>query len=398
MIDFGGDQYTFHCLNEAAEKTGRAFRFLSLHPDDAWSWFDFMQALTPLSPATVPMATNAIHGSFGTDLGEGYPKAYWGRLGYTFVSRTIRSFVADGTFNPTSTDFLRRLVKSGERTRLQDLNEAQLVAEQLLDYPQLQPNEWAESAIDPGRAINEGEVIYGFLPVLQQPGARTIGALIVWAFVAEAVRRRYEGRPQRRLFIICEEFAQIAGAKLWEDVLLLARKFGIHLILTNQSSDSLKAHQPLYSIVYDNTALKLWLTPYSKEDIETLQNRSRDELKSTGVSKGYRSGTSSVSMRNDYEPRLEANEIREAAGKAFEGFMMINDGQGHKDPIHFRFTPECSADEHRRLSNLPLPKRARPVDIPIWGSPTARDDVDRTERQIRLDALLELKRGQEIWK
>jgi hypothetical protein len=48
FVDFGGDRFAFHALKKAAVRTGRAFRFLSTSPTDAWDTFNPMHLFSPL--------------------------------------------------------------------------------------------------------------------------------------------------------------------------------------------------------------------------------------------------------------------------------------------------------------------------------------------------------------
>ncbi len=116
----------------------------------------------------------------------------------------------------------------------------------------------------------------------------------------------------------------------------------------------------LLPVLFDNTAIKIWLTPISPDDIDALQSLSNDELKTRGSTKGFRSGVSSVSMHEVYEPQLEANDIRDAGFTGDQGFLILNSFQGHVEPTRFRFAFDVSRDEYDRLATTPLPKREKP--------------------------------------
>ena len=390
MGDLGGDQYAFNLLRELARQLNKMFQFLSVNCDDDWDSLDPMAAITPLGDLSV--GTSYLQSILGGDHGEGYGAGFFGRYCYVSLLRILMGFVAECAHSPTLHDFARRFASS--KGKLSDQSEAQLAAEMLLTYDQIQPSEWGHKRIDVPEAVERGQVTYGFLPTLMHPGARMLATTLVFSFVLEAMRRHYAGLPVRRIYLCIDEFPSIAGSKQWADLLALARKYGIRIIVLTQTSEQLKSRdRDLLPVLFDNTAIKIWLTPTSTEDKEALQSLSKDQLKQRGATQGFRSGVSSVSMHEVYEPRLEGNEILDAAYSAGQGYLICNAFQGHVEPQRFRFTPDLPRDEYERLAGTPLPKRERP--FPKVAPNEA--DTDRSERQAALDKMLQAKQRQLIW-
>lgn len=378
FIDLGGDQFAFNALKQQAEAFFKEFRFLSLNPADDWDSLDPMEPIAGLDD--IPLAVSHISTFLGADYGEGWGRSFYLRMSLVMIADALQRLRAEGITAPTLQDFVRSSPKRGKRSS--DYSEAQLAAELLLTYPQLQPSAWDHKQIHCNLALERGQVVYGFLPVLMNPGARMIAAAMVSSMVLAAMHRAQLGLTPVHVYIVVEEFHSVAAAKLWNDLAVMARKFHVSLICISQSSAQLKTKdRDLFPIMFDNTALKVWLTPLG-EDIEALQSLSRDVLKNRGATKGFRSGTSSLSLHEVYEPALEANEIRDAAFTGLEGFLMINDFQGFKEPVRFRFEPEFSVAEHARLSQLPLPKRES-----LRSGHVAVDDAKRAMRQEALDQL-----------
>jgi hypothetical protein len=390
LCDLGGDTYAFNRIREACEKTTRPFQFLSLNREDDWDSLDPMAAITPLSDLSAGVAY--LHSVLGGDQGEGYGTGFFGRYSYVSILRILTGFVAEGDLCPTLHDFARRFSKS--KGKLSDQSEAQLAAEMMLTYDQVQPSEWGHKRILVPEAIERGQITYGFLPTLMHPGARMLATTLVFSFVLEAMRRHHAGLPIRPIYLVIDEFPAVAGSKQWADLLVLARKYSVRIVCLTQTSEQMKSRdRDLLPVLFDNTAIKIWQTPTSPDDIVALQALSRDELKTRGSTKGFRSGVSSVSMHEVYEPHLERNDILDAGFTGDQGFLILNAFRGHEEPTRFRFSFDVSRDEYQRLVTTPLPKREPPSN----GGPGAADLAARDRRRNRLAELLDRKRRQLDW-
>lgn len=389
LCDLGGDQYAFHRSRETALKVGKSFQFLSVNKDDDWDSLDPMAAITPLTDLS--MAASYLQSIFGGDHGEGYGPGFFSRYSYVTILRLLMSFVAEGVYSPTLHDFAKRF--AGGRGKLSDQSEAQLAAEMMLTYEQVQPSEWGHKRIDVREVFEKSGVTYGFFPTLMHPGARMLATTLVFSFVLEAMRRHYAGLPQRPVYLCIDEFPSIAGSKQWADLLTLCRKYSIHILILAQSGEQMKSRdRDLLPVLFDNTAVKIWLTPISLEDIDTLRALSKDRLKQRGTTQGFRAGVSSISLQEVFEPILESNDIRDAAYSGDQGYLIVNAWQGHVEPVRFRFTPDVSQSEYDRLATLPLPKRDPSVPLPQSGEDSAVAD-----RQAMLDALWRAKQQQFRW-
>lgn len=391
ICDLGGDQYAFNRLRERSQQLGRTFQFLSVNRDDDWCALDPMAAITPLGDLSV--AVSYLHSIFGGDHGEGYGAGFFGRYSYVSILRILMGFLAEGIHSPTLHDFAKRF--ASVKGKLSDQSEAQLAAEMMLTYDQVQPSAWDDKQINVSTAIERGQVTYGFLPTLMHPGARMLATTLVFSFVLEAMRRHYAGQTVRPIYLVIDEFPAIAGSKQWSDLLVLARKYFIRIVILTQTCEQLKSRdRDLLPVLFDNTAIKIWLTPTSQDDMETLRGLSKDELRQRGTTHGFRAGVSSVSMAEIYEPRLEANVIRDVAYTGDQGFLIANAFTGHQEPIRFRFGFETSPAEYARLAVTPLPKRTPPAERTMAGIA----DPDIGKRQAQLDALLAAKENQIRWR
>ncbi len=224
MCDLGGDLYAFNRVRQACIQLKKAFQFLSVNRDDDWDALDPMAAITPLNDLSV--AVSYLHSILGGDHGEGYGAGFFGRYSYVSILRILTGFVAEGEYCPTLHDFARRFSKS--KGKLSDQSEAQLAAEMMLTYDQVQPSEWGNKRIDVPEAVERGQVTYGSFPTLMHPGARMLATTLVFSFVLEAMRRHYAGLPVRPIYLVIDEFPSIAGSKQWADLLVLAQVLHTH--------------------------------------------------------------------------------------------------------------------------------------------------------------------------
>jgi hypothetical protein len=175
------------------------------------------------------------------------------------------------------------------------------------------------------------------------------------------------------------------------------------LVLVNQSSSQLVSRdRDLRHTVFENTALRLYLTSLG-DDIDHLRDQSRDVPKDRrGVSLNQLSQTTQI--REIFEPALERNDIIDASAMNGEAHLVLNSGEGHTEPIRVRFDPIFFTDVftpegYERLSITPLPARSEP---PGGGSrrgrrrnPPRGEQTRRREHALR--KLLEAKKAAERW-
>jgi DNA helicase HerA-like ATPase len=409
VADFGGDLYVFNRLSAACQLSSpqRVLRFLSTAADDDWHSFEPLQSVVPLTRAGIPRAASYCVSSMSLDHAEGFGKAYYSKQNYAVFLRGFGEFVDEGVLYPTFSELCERIRGQAQRTRLSDIAEAHLSAEQLLGYPMLADDPAPNRRIDVARALEDAEVLYGFFPVLHEPPVRSLGAMLVWSLVFEAMRRTYAGLPPRRIYLVIDEFAAVSSAKAFADLLTLARKYGISLILISQSSSQLSSRdRELFPVIADNTAVKIWMTPTSPDDIEFLQSLSPDVLKEVGKSTSASNFTPSASVQKRWEPELSKNDSLATAFTGQEFFLIYNDWKGHHPPIRCRFIPEVTREEHARLSNTPLPKRPQPQPRSSGGNaapnkaqagPATVPSPGAQRRRAALAALLQKLKDREDW-
>ena len=411
-VDYGGDLFCFNAVRRLIDslKSKPPFRFLSTPHDDAWHCFEPLQACWPLSREKAVQIANYLMASLSLDYGEGWAKAYFSKINYAVFLREVVQFVERGVLTPALREFAEA-VAAARKTNLRDEAEARLTLEQLLPYQQLSYVDDPDRRIEALAAIKESAVTYGFLPSLLEPPARAIGAMLLWSYVMAAMTLRQTGKPFKQVFVFIDEFAAVAAAKAFSDLLSLARKYKISLVLVNQSSSQLVSRdRDLRHLVFENTAVRLYLTSLG-DDIDVLRGCSLDVLKPGPGGMTIQGLSQTTQFREVFEPELTRNDVLMTSHLDGEGYLMYT-SRGHIEPIRVRFEPCLFKDiftpeAHSELSGIPIPKRAEPLASDSDAKQlTARsergrlrppkDDESRRREEV-LTRLLEAKKAAERW-
>lgn len=418
VLDLGGDRALFHSVQSAAHHAGRAFRFFSLDPDDAWSYFDPFQAASKRPDRVIEMAEMLIE-AFGLDNGPIYGGQY-------FTAQNLRALLH------VATQLVKQKANQGEITiddiskylarndrQIADAEQIRATFEFLGQYRQLKPPPGTpeDQVIDLNRAIQEGEIIYFFLPSMgKSVTVRPVAGLALFSLQQIAMRRPSLGLPIRRTWILIDEFQSIAG-RSFENFLAQCRKFGLSLVLCHQTLSQLQNRDTaLDDVVAKNTAVKLFFTAEGVDEVEELQAYSqtervllngttdtRTETHTTGsmqgeaVTKSSHSSTtrsssnsqatakglaSAVSQREQIMPALDINEIQDVSATEGQFFLIMNTGRGHCQPQSVQGLHFLHAAVHHAIGNRPLPQRP-PTGL-VAASPTPRPSPTKsTERRTR---------------
>jgi hypothetical protein len=141
--------------------------------------------------------------------------------------------------------------------------------------------------------VAKKEVIYFMLPALGETSTvKEVSNLGLYTTV-NAVKEYYEAGGRGRTYLVIDEFQQMAseGFKL---ILRQARKFGLCLILANQSEADLMTRQAnrLLDVVRTNTQTKIYMSVDEQNTIKMLEK------------------ASGMYSYIDHSPRLDSNAIR----------------------------------------------------------------------------------------
>ena len=196
--------------------------------------------------------------------------------------------------------------------------------------------------------------------------------------------------------LIIDEYAMVAHSAAYRVLVVLCRKFGITLIIANQSTQQLK-ESGNDQTVFDSTPTKLWMSPL-QDDIETILGLSKQTWKQR-KSQSHKKLSVLNQVSEFRDPMAERNDVLDAAFTPMEGYL-IELGHGHVEPRRFRFEPPWTIEEWEELENRPLPMRAdaeRAARKKRKPQAVALDSPERKRRQKTLQKLLSKKKELESW-
>jgi hypothetical protein len=411
IFDLGGDRGLFHCVRDAARHAGRVFRFLSLNADDDWHYFDPFQAASKRREQIIDLAEMLIE-AFSMEYGPIYGGQYFTQQNLRALLRVAEHLVKQkSSATDVTIDDIARFLEKNQK-RIPDSDQIRAMFDFLCQYPQLKPHlaPSREEVIDLKRALENGEVIYFFLPTIGKTiTVRPIAGLALYSLQQLAMRRPEEGLPSRRAWVFIDEFQSIAG-RSFENFLVQCRKFQMSMFLCHQSLDQLKTKDStLDQIVAKNTSLRMFFTAEGQDEIDELQAMSRttrvilhgkttqrSEQETKGNTRGYaftvsqfnaatnssavsssQSRGESVGMneREQIMPELEVNEIQDVSATDGQYFLVVNTGNGHMQPTAVQGLHLLLPASHFRAANMPLPKR--PNTPSAGDTPEAIESIDK---------------------
>ena len=399
-VGFGFDFFTSHWIRQAAKEANRPYVLFSSNPDHASLPFHPLRAVSPLTETNVISATNYLLTALSLDSG-GTKNSYWDKVNAISLLRATTLLESTGVEYPTLRDYVKALESASKNVRKQDAAEALLAIEEVSRYPQLSPKE-NEPQIDYDRVLEEGQIVDLQLNVLADPPASKMGALHVWSAVQAAIRRVEAGKPKRDVYVVIDEAAAvIGGSKLFRDLITLARKFGVRLILAYQSENQMRLGNglDLRHIIFENTAFKFYLTSIG-EDIDVIRDLSKDVWKQKkGKSIKGRYGVSNQ-ISEYLDPEIDRNDVLTSSFEPLTGWLLLF-GQTYQPPRLVRFDPPWTREEHAKLANTPLPMRDAKIAKPnVKQNETVKVPVSAPERKKRHAAIrkvVEAKIDAERW-
>jgi hypothetical protein len=366
---------------------------LTLDPELESHFFPPFQAV-PASERNALRIAEMLVTALHMDHGLAYGGAYYSQQNTAALLAVARKLTEDMT-SATLDDVAEYLDDPQNRKLFKDADQVRMTFQFLREYPNLSDAPDPNNEIDFARAIEESHVVYFFTPTLSEPmTARLVAGLGLYTAINAAMQRTKHGLPKRYIRIFIDEFQEIVGRNLGA-LLAQARKFSIQtLCLANQSTSQLETRDTsLVDAIFEGTSLKLYYTCVGKRDTEDLQSLSKDKAKILGGTSSQRFAQT-TSTREVIVPSLERDTILDVSSSFGHAFVVMNDGQGHKEPIII---------EQRHvlpdLSHLPMPLRNGPSqsnhDAPKLPPPPP--DSEAVRRRDFLKKLIDAKRRAETW-
>ena len=415
VIDLGGDLALFNFAKKMADEKhhNRKFRFLSLESKEAWDYFDPFQAAGHEDDRIIRIAI-LLQKAFSLDHGLAYAASYFSSRNLSSlleVARKLTSQHKEGRANLTLRDVSRHL----EEANVKDADEIRMIFQFLTEYEQLEPfgpydtpNPQRKDLINLERSLEDGEVVYFFLPTLSESmTGRQIAGLALYTLISAAQRRvrkpQYQGgKPLPHAWVFVDEFQQLAGSS-YADVLAQASKFGLSLIMANQTTTQLDVRDlNLADIVRDNTFCKIYFTITGEQDIKALKSFSKED-RDTLVNVSAAGFDTRASQQEYLTTVLRTDEILDTSSTNQHAYILLDDGTGHREPVRLWMDYAMSLEDFRELKTTP-PKPfdgVRPkIEVPDEGEPLwkiARKKVDSPQWQKPLSNLFKQKVQEEYF-
>ena len=384
VIDLGGDLALFNFAKKMADdpSNDRKFRFLSLESKEAWDYFDPFQAAGHEDDRIIRIAI-LLQKAFSLDHGLAYAASYFSSRNLSSlldVARKLTSQHKDARGNLTLRDVSRHL----EEANVKDAEEIRMIFQFLTEYEQLEPFGPYDDAdperndlINLERSLEDGEVVYFFLPTLSESmTGRQIAGLALYTLISAAQRRvrkpKYQGgKPLPHAWVFVDEFQQLAGSS-YADVLAQASKFGLSLIMANQTTTQLDVRDlNLADIVRDNTFCKIYFTVTGEQDIKALKSFSKEDRDT--LTNLTAAGFDSRASEQEYLTTvLRTDEILDTSSTNQHAYVLLDDGTGQREPVRVWMDYAMSYKDFRDFKTTPpepFDGERKKVQVPDVGEP-----------------------------
>lgn len=413
IFDNGGDRPMFNAVKNAVDainlKAGREvrkFRYLSLDPERSF-YFDPFQNVPDVEHRAIRLC-NLLVEAFHLDHGLVYGGSYFTQKNLDQLLSIADRAVQEKKLGRNST--LKDIVDFIDQNQIKDAEQVRMILTFLSRYRQLGESPDPDFAIDMKRAIRDREVIYFFTPTLgEATTARQIAGLGLYTAINSSIglgevddgTGRATPVPHSHIFV--DEFQELAG-RSFEALLAQAAKHGMTLYCANQSTEQLRNSElSIADVIRDNTAAKLYFTITGKQDIEDLEIYSkedrdwiRSERDATGVFlPGGGGGGSGRTER--FVTKLRRDKILDVSATKGEYFIVLEDGSGHREPIHARghhvtSWAEFKDNKWRLVPCVKLPPPAKRDLRPLWQRSHDAEPVgELAELQKKLSQLYRMK-------
>ncbi|QDV74552.1 hypothetical protein [Botrimarina mediterranea] len=397
-VDLGGDPVAYWVLADAAKKADKPVYFFSLNNlHDTVSWDPVLG--TPAYAVDTTVASSGVATGLELLHGSGYGRSFYGRLNQREVDSAFDNLIAAKGRLPSFPELVRELSRMGEASRnAKHVSEAFLAAERLLRYDALTGKR--PRKLDLGQAIDEGAVIYFYLPTaLREEASRSVASMLMRAVMAQCEHRCEEGLPKRYVHLGVDEYPQVAASRgAVDSAMVLARKWSLTIWAIFQDDTQLVTPEGDLRSIIRSQCQRILFARESEEEIKELRERSRDVLRDD-TSQSLRGLSHSTSVRQVLEPAISRNDVLELSGVAMRAYAVLRLGDKHRDPIPFTIIPPtASPAEHDLLKRKKLPRYT-----PASGAAPAEPTTDpltlrQAERRKRLQDLHHQVRVELSWR
>ena len=371
VIDLGGDRGFFNTvrrkveeINKSTPDAPRKFRYFT-HNSERSHTFDPIQSVPHDEKRSLRLC-NLLVEAFHIDHGLDYGGNYFTQKNLLQLLSVADQAVRQNKLGKDAT--IQDLVAYIDANPVKDGDQIKMILTFLSRYEHLTPAQNPEFAIDMKQLITNQEFVYFFLPTLgEATTSRQIAGLALYSAVnaamelADVVDESGLSVPPTHLHVFVDEFQEVAG-RSFAALLAQSLKFNVSLYCANQTTEQLKSRDAnLADVVRDNTALKIYYTVTGKEDIDELQNYSKDvreHLENERDPGGGFMETGGTGRAEFITRKLSRETILDVSDTFGHCLVHISDGTGHKEPVPVRqkhLTTKAEHEINKRTPIAPIP-------------------------------------------
>lgn len=317
FLDGKGDIHAWHMLRREALALGRRVHFVSPsienQPDGRnarrTDSFDFFSCIEPVLGDRPAELANLVTQALELEHGSGY--------GRSFFSGRSRQLLAKMLAHPSKPRSFGELVKllpsDVAREKVEELADtlhglsSGEVARVLRARESWEPE---DSALDMHAAVERGDLIYCYLPPSSSQAASAVARLLMHTFKEVVSHRNQRQRPQRRGYVVGDEFQRFAGLQ-FVNAFQQAGGLGTSFLVGVQTPSSLDAiERGFASTVFENCNTCITTSVATTDRLKHFQEMSGDRVVvSVDVVHGGSStrGTSRTQSHAEMEGRTSSN-------------------------------------------------------------------------------------------
>lgn len=361
VMDLKGELGHSESVRKEATKARRRFKHFTNQLGLSSYLFNSFQQMNSRT-TSVSQQVETIMESLRLNHGDGYGARYFSIQGRQWLSNTVRRWPNIASFEELREKAKPEFFKNeSEMDRCRELIS---VVEQVAEVTAMnwkpkpgESNQPLKDAIFMPDVVRNKEVVYFMLPALGETSTvKEIANLALYSIVT-AVKQYHEEGGRGRTYLIIDEFQQMAseGFKL---ILRQARKFGLCLILANQSEADLMTRQAnrLLDVVRTNTQTKIYMSVDEQNTVKMLEK------------------ASGMYSYIDHSPRLDSNAIRSYSSHPDYAICWITRDSGFTtyggDWFGMRTEFHITNEEYQARDEAPWPEK---TESTIVAQPTHLD-------------------------
>ena len=364
IFDLKGDHAFFHAIQNAAEQSGRTFRYFSTRSGIGYHYFDPFQMAQGRDLAPMQLAASIV-GALNLDYGPVYGGQFFTDMNTLLLKDAIKRLRSEGiTLTLQSVSDSIRTIARG--TRHKDATHIASILDQLAEYPQINLDAHASepsNQLHMARALALGEVVFIHFEMQDEATTlRSIAGLQLASLVHAAKYLRAQQRSIPFTYVFIDEFYHI-GSRYFGDLLATCRDWNLHFFLANQYTGQLERFEPtLPQAVYTNSSVR---QVYTFEDDLSMKQWQRDSGETYRADRSYSlridglgQGTESYGYSEVKDFRLSLSDAQAINDGRLRSLLYVDTGRSREGSDRIQRVQglhPLSPQKHLAWKDLPLP-------------------------------------------